>query len=96
MTLQQCEVHPVFSWESCPYITGPWQWQAAQAPWRGGVDSDLCLHNRLLGGCGNSLNISCPSLLSGWDDSHGSHHLWISFRQRSESPVLVHPETVVS
>ena len=28
--------------------TGPWQWWAAQAPGRGGVDSDLCLHTGFL------------------------------------------------
>ena len=46
--LQQPEVCCVFSWENCPWITGPWQWQAAQAPRRGGVDSDLCLHTGFL------------------------------------------------
>ena len=30
--LQQAEVSGVFSRGSCPLITGPWQWQAAQAP----------------------------------------------------------------
>ena len=44
MTLQQPGARCVFSWGSCPWITGPWQWQAAQAPRRGGVDSDLCFH----------------------------------------------------
>ena len=44
MTLQQPEVHCVFPWGNCPWTTGPWQWQAAQAPGTGGVDSDLCLH----------------------------------------------------
>ena len=44
MTLQQPEVRRVFSQGSCPWIMGPWQWWAAQAPRRGGVDSDLCLH----------------------------------------------------
>ena len=48
MTLQQPEAHRVFSQGSCPWITGPWQWQAAQAPGRGGVDSDLCLHTGFL------------------------------------------------
>ena len=48
MTLQQPEACCVFSWGSCPWITGPWQWQAAQAPGRGGVDSDLCLHTGFL------------------------------------------------
>ena len=46
--LQQSEAHRVFSRGSCPWITGPWQWRAAQAPGRGGVDSDLCLHTGFL------------------------------------------------
>ena len=29
VTLQQPEVHRVFSRGTCPYITGPWQWHAA-------------------------------------------------------------------
>ena len=48
VTLQQPEVHRVFFRESCPWITGPWQWQAAQAPGRGGVESDLCLYTGFL------------------------------------------------
>ena len=36
VTLQQPEVRRVFSWGSCPWITGPWQWRAAQAPGSGG------------------------------------------------------------
>ena len=32
--------HRVFSQGSCPWITGLWQWWAAEAPGRGGVDSD--------------------------------------------------------
>ena len=32
MTLQQPEVHHVFSQGTCPWIMGPWQWHAAQAP----------------------------------------------------------------
>ena len=48
MTLQHPEVLHVFSWGSCPCITGPWQWRAAQSPRRGGVDSDLCLHTGFL------------------------------------------------
>ena len=48
MTLQQPEVRRVFSRGSCPWMTGPWQWRAAQAPGRGGVDSDLCLHTGFL------------------------------------------------
>ena len=49
MTLQQPEVHCVFSSQGgCPWITGPWQWRATQALRRGGVDSDLCLHTGFL------------------------------------------------
>ena len=48
MTLQQPEAHHMFSQGSCPCTTGPWQWQAAQAPRRGNVDSDLCLHTGFL------------------------------------------------
>ena len=48
LTLQQPEAFHVFSHGSCPWITGPWQWRAAQAPWRGGLDSDLCLHTGFL------------------------------------------------
>ena len=43
MTLQQPEAHLVFSRGSCPWITGAWQWRAAWASGRGGVDSALCL-----------------------------------------------------
>ena len=48
VTLQQLEGHCVSSRESCPWITGPWQWQAAQPPRRGDVDSHLCLHTGFL------------------------------------------------
>ena len=48
MTLQQTEVRCLFSRRSCPWITGPCQWWAAQGPGRGGVDSDLCLHTGFL------------------------------------------------
>ena len=48
MTLHQPEARRVLSQGSCPWITGPWQWQAAQAPGRGGVDSDLCSHTGFL------------------------------------------------
>ena len=48
VTLQQPEAHHVFSLGSCPWITGHWQWWAAQAPGRGGVDSELCLHTGFL------------------------------------------------
>ena len=48
VTLQQPEACRVFSRGSCPWITGPWQWRAAQAPGRGGVESDLCSHTGFL------------------------------------------------
>ena len=48
VTLKQPEAQCVFSRGSCPWIMGPWQRQAAQAPRRGGVDSDLCLHTGFL------------------------------------------------
>ena len=46
--LHQSEACHAFSQGSCPWITGPWQWQAAQAPRRRGVVSDLCLHTGFL------------------------------------------------
>ena len=46
--LQQPEACHVFSQGSCPWITGHWQWRAAQAPGRGGVASDLCSHTGFL------------------------------------------------
>ena len=48
MTLHQPEARRAFSRGSCPWITGPWQWWAAQALGRGGVDSDLCSHTGFL------------------------------------------------
>ena len=48
ITLQEPELRHVFSRGSCPWITGLWQWRAAQAPGSGGVDSDLCLHTGFL------------------------------------------------
>ena len=48
MTLQQPEARRVFSLGSCLWIMGPWQWRAAQAPGRGGVESDVCLHTGFL------------------------------------------------
>ena len=46
--LHQPEERCVFSWGSCPWITGPWQWWAAQSPGRRGVDSDLCFYRDFL------------------------------------------------
>ena len=48
VTLQQPDVCRAFSRGSCPWITGAWQWRAAQAPGRGGVESELCLHTGFL------------------------------------------------
>ena len=48
VTLPQPEMCHVFSWESCPWIKGPRQKQAAQALGTGGVDSDLYLHTGFL------------------------------------------------
>ena len=48
VTLHQPEARRAFSRGSCPWITGPWQWRAAQAPGRGSVDSDLCSHTGFL------------------------------------------------
>ena len=48
MMLQQLETCRVFSRGSCSRIMGSCQWQAAPAPGRGGVDSDLCLHTGFL------------------------------------------------
>ena len=48
VTLHQPEARRVFSRGSCPWIPGAWQWRAAQAPGRGGVESDLCSHTGFL------------------------------------------------
>ena len=48
MTLQQPEARRAFSRRSCPRITGAWQWRAAQATGRGGVESDLCSYTSFL------------------------------------------------
>ena len=48
--LHQPEACRSFSRGSCPWITGAWQWRTAQAPRRGGVESDLCLHTGFLVG----------------------------------------------
>ena len=91
MTLQQPEACHVFSWGSCPWITGPWWWCVAQALRRGGVESDLYSHTRL-GGSSSSLSISCLSLWSALIDAAHSH-LWSSFRWLSEFHLLSHQET---
>ena len=48
VTLHPPEARRAFSRGSCPWITGPWRWWAAQAPGRGGVESDLCSHTGFL------------------------------------------------
>ena len=48
VTLQQPEARLAFSRVSCPWVTGHWQWRAAPAPRRGGVESDLCSHTGFL------------------------------------------------
>ena len=48
VTLQQPEARRAFSQGSCHWITGRWQWRTAQAPGRGGVESDLCSHTGFL------------------------------------------------
>ena len=55
VTLHQPEARRAFSRGSCPWITGPWWWRAAQAPGRGGVDSDLRLHTGFLMAAGAAL-----------------------------------------
>ena len=47
-TLHQPEARHAFSRGCCPWITGAWQWRAAQSPGKGGVDSDLCSHTGFL------------------------------------------------
>ena len=48
LTLHQREARRVFSRVSCPWITGAWQWRAAQAPGRESVDNALCWHTGFL------------------------------------------------
>ena len=79
VTLQQPEARRAFFRGSCPWFTGPWQWRAAAAPGRGGVESDLCSHTGFL--------VVAAAALA----SHA--RLWSSFKRRSESPLLTHQET---
>ena len=53
------------------------------------------LAHRLLGGGSSSLSISCPSLGFALI-AVARAHLWSLFRRCSESPLLEHPETMVS
>ena len=63
VTLHQPEARGArraFSRGSCPWITGPWQWRAAQAPGRGGVESDLCSHTGFLAAAAAALASHAP------------------------------------
>ena len=48
VTLHQPEARRAFFRGSFPWLKGRWQWRAAQAPGRGGVESDLCSHTGFL------------------------------------------------
>ena len=80
VTMHQPEARSVFSWGSCPWIMGPWQWRAAQAPGRGGVESDLCLHTGFLVAAAAAL--VSPSLGSTLIAA-ALTCLWSSFKRRS-------------
>ena len=64
MTLHQPEVRHVFSQGSCPWITGSWQWWAAESPQKIRVDSDLCFHTGFLvaaaGALASPARLWCP------------------------------------
>ena len=77
--LHQPEARHAFSRGSCPWIMGAWPWRAAQAPGRGGVESDLGSHTGFL--------VAAAAALA----SHA--HLWSLFRRCSESPLLARRET---
>ena len=69
--LQQPEACHVFSQGSCPWITGPCQLWASQAPRSGDVDSDLCLHIGFLVDAAVALAFHAVSGVRA--DSRGSH-----------------------
>ena len=94
MMLHQPEAHHVFSQGSCPWITGPWQWRAAQALGRGGVDSDLCSHTGFLVAAAAAFVFHAHLWGPRWQPR--LKPIWSSFRWCSESPLLTHPETMVS
>ena len=91
VTLHQPEARCVSSRGSCPCITGPWQRGAAYASRRGGVDSDLCLHTGFLVPAAAALAFHARLGSTLIAVAHAG--LWILFRRRSESPLLVHQET---
>ena len=94
VTLHLPEGHRAFSRESCPWITGRWQWWAAQAPRRGGVDSDLCSHTGCLVAAAAAL--ASHACLGSVLIAAARVSLWSSFMWCYESPLLAHPETMVS
>ena len=94
VALHQPEACRVFSQGSCPWITGPQQWQAAQAPRMGGMDSDLCLHTGFLVAAAAALAFHAQLMSALIATSRA--HLWSLFRRCSESPLLAHPKTMVS
>ena len=91
VTLHQPEARRVFSRASCHWISGPWQWRAAQATRRGGVESGLCSHTGFLMAAAAALVSLVSTLIA---TAHT--HLWILFRRCSESPLLTDPETMAS
>ena len=89
--LQQSDVRRAFSQGNCPWITGPWQWRAAQAPRRGDVDSDLCSHTGFLVVAAAALVFHAHLGSALIAAAHA--RLWSSFRWCSDSPLLAHQET---
>ena len=61
----------------------------------GAVWRVTCAAHGLLGGGSSSLSVSCLSLVSVLIAAARAR-LWSTFRQRSESPLLMHPKTMVS
>ena len=71
MTFHQPEACRVFSRGNCPWIMGPWPWRAAQAPGRGGVDSDLCSHTGFL--MAEAATVASHAHIWSHTDSSGLH-----------------------
>ena len=94
MTLQHPVVCCVFSQEVVPGSRNPGSGRLQRPPGRE-VWIVTCDTHRLLGGCSSSLSISCPSLVSALI-AVACAHLCRLFRWCSESPLLAHPETMVS
>ena len=102
MMLQPPEVHHVFSWEVVPGSQDPGSGRLHRLPgeevW---IVSCACIQASWW--LQHSLSISCRSLVS-LLIATARAHLWSSFRRYSafcgqtgkESPLLAHPETMVS